>query len=321
MNADSSIKSYRASDLTAFLYLFTPAALAASGIYLSAIELWSPWFFVGQLLLSVFLFQCFILLHETGHFSYFGSRFLNKLFGHFFAFASFIPLTSWIEIHNLHHKWTGYRDKDPTTEGTVHPTFGTATRFLVNFSWLFWIPLFTIGYRIGNYWNIAKLKKYLPAQVLPAVYFNQVIQLIVYGALFYFFGAWIVRYLALAYLVSLMISDLFILSQHSHIEIPLAGGKEVKPIRYMEQLKYTRSLAFFKYVGRFIYFNFNLHELHHAYPGLPAYHMDKVELETPNKVTFFSYLRDAKGMKGMDFVFKTSARVIGSKTSDQRLSE
>jgi len=313
MSAESSIKSYRASDLNAFLYLLTPVALATGGLLLSSQALWSPWYFAGQILLSVSFFQCFILLHETGHFSYFGSRQLNKLFGHVFGFISFIPLTSWIEIHNLHHKWTGYRDKDPTTEGTVSPAFGAATRFLVNFSWLFWIPLFTIGYRIGNYWNPSKLKKYLPAQVLPAVFLNQWLQLMAYAALFYFFGDWIARKLLIGYIVSLMISDLFILSQHSHIEIPLAGNAEVKPIRYMEQLRYTRSIAFFKYVGRLLYFNFNLHELHHAYPGLPAYHMDKVDLETPNKVTFFSYLKDAKSMKGMDFVFRTSPRVIGKK--------
>jgi omega-6 fatty acid desaturase (delta-12 desaturase) len=313
MNRESSIKSYRASDLNAFAYLATPVALVSAGLFLSFQELWSPWFFAGQLLLGVFFFQCFILLHETGHYSYFRSRPLNNLFGHLFAFASFIPLTSWIEIHNLHHKWTGYRDKDPTTEGTVHPKFGTATKLLVNFSWLFWIPLFTIGYRIGNYWNLAKLRKHLPAQVLPTVYINQAIQLILYFALLYFFGIWVIRHLLLGYIISLMISDLFILSQHSHIEIPLAGQAQVKPIRYMEQLKYTRSLAFFKYVGRLLYFNFNLHELHHAFPGLPAYHMDKVDLETPNKVTFFSYLKDAKSMRGMDFVFRTSARVIGKK--------
>jgi acyl-lipid omega-6 desaturase (Delta-12 desaturase) len=316
MNTEASIKSYRASDLKGFAYLLTPALLACGGILLSMMELWSPWYFAGQLLLGIFFFQCFILLHETGHYSYFSYRPLNKLFGHFFGFLSFIPFTAWIEIHNLHHKWTGYRDRDPTTEGTVSPAFGTATRFLVNFSWLFWIPLFTIGYRIGNYWNGRKLRKHLPAHVLPYVYFNQGLILAGYGVLFYFFGGWIARNLFVGYLISLMISDLFILSQHSHIEIPLAGQKEVKPLKYMDQLPYTRSLALVKYVGRLLYFNFNLHELHHAYPGLPAYHMDKVKLDTPHKVTFFSYLRDAKSMKGIDFVFKTSPRFIGKRHKD-----
>jgi acyl-lipid omega-6 desaturase (Delta-12 desaturase) len=313
MIAETSIKAFRSSDLLGSLHLITPALLAGAGVFLSLMAIWSPFYFAGQLLLGFFFFQCFILLHETGHFSYFGSRRLNKLFGHFFGFVSFIPLSSWIEIHNLHHRWTGYRDKDPTTEGTVHPSFGAATRFLVNFSWLFWIPLFTIGYRIGNYWNIIKLKKHLSASTLPVVYANQILQLGAYAVLFALFGSWIVRNLLLGYVFSLMISDLFILSQHSHIEIPLAGANEVKPLRYVDQLPYTRSLAFFKYIGRLLYFNFNLHELHHAYPGLPAYHMDKVHLETPNKVTFFSYLRDAKGMSGIDFVFNTSARLIGKR--------
>ena len=316
MNTEASIKSYRASNLRAFAYLVTPCLLACFGIFLSSYGLWSPAYFAGQILLGVFFFQCFILLHETGHFSYFNSRSINKLFGHVFGFFSFIPLTSWIEIHNLHHKWTGFRDKDPTTEGTVSPAFGAATRLLVNFSWLFWIPLFTVGYRLGNYWNPGKLRKHLPAQAMRPVFANQALQLLLYGVLFYFAGDWIARNILLGYVISLMISDLFILSQHSHIEIPLAGSMEVKPLRYVDQLKYTRSVAISRYIGRLLYFNFNLHELHHAYPGLPAYHMDKVEIDTPNKVTFFSYLKDAKSMLGMDFVFRTSPKVIGKRPED-----
>ncbi len=314
MKLEFSIKQHKASNFKGFLYLLTPLILMSIGIYLSVVSAaWSFYFVLGQILLGIFFFQCFILLHETGHFSYFNNRILNKIFGHLFAFISFIPLSSWIEIHNLHHKWTGYRDKDPTTEGTLNPAFGTFTKFLINASWLLWIPLFTIGYRLGNYWKPTKLKKHLSKQVLPAVYRNMAAQLLLYAILLFFFGRWIFQHLAVGYLFSLIISDLFILSQHSHIEIPIAGEKDVKPIRYTEQIPYTRSLALLKYVGRFIYFNFNLHELHHAYPGLPAYYLDAIKDETPNKVNFFNYLFDAKKMSGMDFIFKTSQKKIGSK--------
>lgn len=313
MKSEFSAKVYKSTNARALFHLTLPLALVSLGIYLSEFKLWSFYFLPGQFLLGIFFFQCFILLHETGHFSYFGNRFLNKFFGYVFGFLSFIPFTSWVEIHNLHHKWTGYRDRDPTTEGTVRPKFGPVTKLLVNASWLLWIPLFTIGYRLGNYWKLSKLGRYLPKHAMSQVYINIALQLTGYILLFYFFGWWMLTHLLLGYVISLMISDLFILSQHSHIEIPIAGEKEVKSIRYAEQVPYTRSLALSKYVGRFIYLNFNLHELHHAYPGLPAYHLDKVDESTPNKVGFFPYLKDAKGLSGMEFVFNTSKKIIGKR--------
>ena len=304
---------FKASNTKAVAYLTLPLFIMALGLYLSYSKIWSLGYITGQLLLGIFFFQCFILLHETGHYSYFKNKFANTFFGNIFAFISFIPFSSWVNIHNLHHKWTGYRDKDPTTEGTVSPKFHPLTKLLVNLSWLIWFPLFTIGYRIGNYWNIIKIKKHVAAIHLNQIYKNMLLQIILYTSLFYFSGSWILQHLLLGYFISLIISDVFILSQHSHIKIPIAGEQEVKPIRHAEQIKYTRSVNFPAWVAQYIYFNFNLHELHHFQPGLPAYYLDQVNIETPNKVSFFSYLLDAKVMSGMDFVFNTSDKKIGAR--------
>ena len=311
MSKPNPIKEFKPSNLMGFLHLFSPLIFVAIGLHLSLTNTFGWLFILGQISLSIFFFQCFILLHETGHYSYFQSKLLNRIFGNIFALLSFIPFTSWVAIHNLHHKWTGYRDKDPTTEGTVSPKFSTPIKLLVNFSWLFFIPVFTVGYRIGNYWNLKKLKKHLPERKLNGIYLNITIQIILYIFLFYLFGSWILGHLIPAYILSLMISDLFILSQHSHIEIPLSDGNPVKPIRFSEQIQYTRSISLFKNVGSYIYFNFNLHELHHAYPILPAYYLDKTQLEMPNTVSFINYIKDAKRMKGIDFIFNTSKKQIG----------
>lgn len=297
-----------ASNMLAIAHLILPVIFALSGLYFSLKSTHSAMWLFGQILLGIFFFQCFILLHETGHYSFFKSRFLNKIFGHVFGFLSFIPFKSWVAIHNLHHRWTGWRDKDPTTEGTVSSEFGRLTSALVNVSWRIGFPLFTIGYRLGNYWNRAKLKKYLPEAKLGGVFKNQVILLALYAVVFVLFGKWILVNLALAYFFSLMISDIIILSQHSHIDIPLSGGEEVQPVRYVEQIPYTRSLGFNAAFARVMLLNFNLHELHHAQPGVPAYHLDKVAVETPNTRAFKKYLLAAKKMKGVDFVFKTTSK-------------
>ncbi|HYF04240.1 MAG TPA: fatty acid desaturase [Patescibacteria group bacterium] len=297
-----------ASNVLAIAHLILPIIFAVCGLALSLKSShWAMWF-SGQLLLGIFFFQCFILLHETGHYSFFKSRMLNKIFGHVFGFLSFIPFKSWTAIHNLHHRWTGWRDKDPTTEGTVSSEFSRLTSALVNVSWRIGFPLFTIGYRLGNYWNRTKLKKYLPEAKLNGVFRNQVFLLALYAAIFVLFGKWILVNLGLAYFFSLMISDIIILSQHSHIDIPVSGGEDVQPVRYVEQIPYTRSLGFNAVFARMILLNFNLHELHHAQPGVPAYHLDKVALETPNTRDFRKYLLAAKKMKGVDFVFKTTSK-------------
>jgi fatty acid desaturase len=299
---------YPASNGQALLHLVLPTLLAVGGVWLTVGGGSWPLWLAGQLLAGVFFFQCFILLHETGHQSFFRSRVINKALGHLFGLLSFIPFQSWEAIHALHHKWTGWRDRDPTTESTVSPSFGPLVSGIVNVSWRIWFPLFTLGYRIGNYWSPAKLRRFLPPEKLKRVYLNQSVLLICYVIIFWLWGGWIVRNLGLAYLISLVISDLFILSQHSHIDIPLAEGREVQPISYVQQIPYTRSLGVSKIPARFVLLNFNLHELHHARPGIPAYHLGRLPDRMPNTRPFWKFLVGSKRMKGVDFVFSTSRK-------------
>lgn len=306
MEADAP--TYAASNTLALLHLLVPALLAAAGLWLTMKgDIWYVWL-AGQIALGIFFFQCFILLHEAGHQSFFKSRWLNSALGHLCGFFSMIPFQSWEAIHALHHRWTGWRDKDPTTEGTVSPSFGPLLSGVVNVAWRVWFPLFTLGYRIGNYWSHGKLRRYLPAQKVKAILINQVVLILCYAIIIVFWGEWALHNIGLAYLISLVISDLFILSQHSHIDIPLAEGRDVRPIAYVEQIPYTRSLRINHLVARVILLNFNLHELHHARPGIPAYHLGRLPDEMPNTRPFWSFLVRSKRMKGIDFVFSTSRK-------------
>src|SRR5690606_39075176 len=67
----------------------------------------------------------------------------------------------WKSIHELHHKWTGWRDLDPTTEKTFDRGFSPIAKKVVDFCWRFYIPVFSIGYRLGIYWKREKLKRHL----------------------------------------------------------------------------------------------------------------------------------------------------------------
>lgn len=293
---------YKAKNSKAFLYLFTHVLIGSIGVWCS---IFVNWFF-GQIVLGVFFLQAFILLHEVGHYSFFKSKKLNTWFGHLFGVLSFIPFASWVDIHNQHHKWTGWRDKDPTTSGTVNAKHGIITKGLVNICWLLFIPLFTLGYRIGNYWNFTKIKKFSPKTSIQSVVTNVIIILFVWSFLIYTFPSIIIKYFFPSYLISLILSDLIILSQHSHIDIPISKGEEVKPIKYSEQIQYTRSVIMGKWIEHWLLFNFNLHEKHHAFPGVPAYYLQEKECDVVNTHPFLKYLWNAKKLSGEEFVFSTT---------------
>ena len=197
---------------------------------------------------------------------------------------------------------------DPTTEGTVAPSFGPLLVRIINIAWRIWFPLFTLGYRIGNYWSLGKLRRYLSKEKVKGIIVNQVILLALYVLAIVLWGEWIVVNLGMGYLVSLVISDLFILSQHSHIDIPLAEGRDVQPIAYAKQVEYTRSLGINRLLARVALLNFNLHELHHARPGIPAYHLDRLQEPAPNTRPFWTFLVRSKRMSGVDFVFSTTKK-------------
>lgn len=293
---------YKANNTKAILYLLLHFSVGTVGVVCTIHLHW----ILGQAILGVFFLQSFILLHEMGHYSFFKGRKINTFFGHLFGLVSFIPFASWVDIHNQHHKWTGWRDKDPTTSGTVNQKHGFLTKGLVNFSWLFFIPLFTLGYRIGNYWNINKIKAFSPKTSVRSVIINVIVIIAIWMIISLVYSNQIITYILPAYIFSLMLSDLIILSQHSHIDIPISNGVDVKPIKYSEQIQYTRSVKFGKWIEHWILFNFNLHEKHHAFPGVPAYYLQDKKCTVVNTRPFFKYLWEAKTMTGEKFVFSTS---------------
>ena len=132
-----------------------------------------------------------------------------------------------------------------------------------------------------------------------------IVQLMIFATIIYFFGNTILLMLP-ALILSFTLTDIVSLSQHSHIKMPISNGEDVKPLKYIDQIKYTRSLRFSKVVAKYLLFNFNLHEQHHAYPGLPCYHLPKVDIAIENTFDAFPWLRKVKSMPGVEFVFHSS---------------
>ncbi len=300
-----SFSDYRANNLQAFLSLILPFGIAALGFVLSFSSMISI-FIIGQILLSFFFLQTFILLHECAHMNFFRTKSLNVIFGNLFGLLTMIPFYTWQHMHNLHHKWTGWRDKDPTTEKTVEPSNSPLVRTIANICWWLFIPIFFLVYKFSNYWNIGKMKRFLPKNRYKKAISYVAIYLIFYLLLFILFGRFLVSYILPAFILSLVWTELVILTQHSHIEIPISNGEDVKPIQYKDQVQYTRSFYLNRFFAHYFLFNFNLHEVHHAFPGIPAYWLNKVDLGLPHEPLYIEWFKKAKSMKAEDYIFRTS---------------
>lgn len=295
----------KANNNIAFLNLIIPCVLLIFGLLIS-INGEGLLYWLGQFLLSIFFLQTFILLHECAHLSFFKSHVLNRIIGHIFGFLSFILFYSWQQMHNLHHRWTGWRDKDPTTETTVSPSSSKAKNAIVNLAWKLCIPVFYLSYKFSNYWNVWKIKRFLNPKKYRKAKIQILLYLMIYSVLIFFFLNVIIHFFLYAFLVSLLWKELVIMTQHTHIDIPVANNKEVKPISYINQVQYTRSFYSNTFFTRYFLFNFNLHQAHHAYPGIPAYRLSNIELELPQKPQFINWLYRSKKMKGVDYIFRTS---------------
>lgn len=287
----------------AFKLLILPVIFSV--IFLSTLSSSFPIYLVGQIFGGIFLAQAFILMHEMGHNSFFNSTFLNKTIGFLLSPLTFIPFFNWYKMHDLHHEWTGWRDKDPTTENTFDDQLSESQVKVVNFCWKYYIPIFSLGYRFGIYWKQEKLKRYLS----PGDFQKSQLSIYAYCAfyiLFFILNFSLFIKLIPAIYISWMITDLVMLSQHAHIKMPLAGSEEVEPLKYLDQGQYTRSIQLPFNIGKYIFFNFNFHEAHHAYPGLPCYFLPRMKVESQNSYKFMPWLKKVKSMNGVDYIFKSS---------------
>jgi omega-6 fatty acid desaturase (delta-12 desaturase) len=293
----------RRRDLYAVEYLLLPLALGVTMV--ATLDASWPAYIAGQLCGAVFFMQAFILTHELGHNSLFESSRLNKALGYVFSFLVFIPFHSWRHIHALHHKWTGWRDRDPTTEKTFADRLSTSQQRLVNVSWAWHLPVFTVGYRFGIYWKAEKLKRHLSEPNYKRCVWEMLLYCALYLATIVVFPTvWLALIPAL--FLSFVLTDVITLSQHSHIEMRSSNGDDVKPLKHHEQPQYSRSLEFPEFISRYIMLNFNRHEAHHRYPGLPCYRLHEVHEPCENSYAFWPWLKTVKTMKGVDFVFRSS---------------
>jgi fatty acid desaturase len=299
----SDLTHLRPSDAAGSAVILVAVAGTALALALSVrAELWL--WLLGQTILAVSLVQWFAILHECGHETLFRSRRFHGLVGQIAGFFSIIPFYNWKRVHGRHHKWTGWQDVDPTTATLVPRELSRAERVLVNVCWRFWIPLFSVLYRVNNFWNWPRLRTlFEKSEDRRRLAVSSVGLIAVYAAVVLLVGPRaLLRLAGLGVLLSLIAEDLLLLSQHTHIPQQLSHGEPVRPFPTIEQEVFTRSLVFPRWLSALL-LHIDAHELHHMYPFVPGYRLGGIAYETENEIGVWTWVRRARAMPGELFLF------------------
>ena len=112
---------------------------------------------IGQFLVALAILHWFVILHDLGHGGFFRTKILNDIAGHLASFFVILPFYPWRYVHAGHHRWVGWKDLDPTMSQIQPRELSPLLRWLVNFCWRYWIPVFALSFSFGNFWNLSKL--------------------------------------------------------------------------------------------------------------------------------------------------------------------
>ena len=183
---------------------------------------------------------------------------------------------------------------------------GGGERFLINVCWRYWVPLFSVLYRLTNFWHLPRLRRLFRSKpganraltidtaAMGAVYLSLVI---VIGP------AALIRTAGLALVLAFVVEDILLLSQHTHMPMALSHGREVQPHGALEQEPFTRSLRLPGWLSRML-LHFDAHELHHMYPAVPGYHLRQIPLAPQNEVSWSEWVPAARAVPGEVFLFQ-----------------
>jgi acyl-lipid omega-6 desaturase (Delta-12 desaturase) len=300
----SELTHLRATNAAGWLCLSATLAGTIAGLWLSSIGVLS-WWCAGQIVLAAALVQWFIVLHECGHGTLFETASLNTLAGQLAGVFALIPFECWKRVHNRHHKWTGWQDVDPTTALLAEAPAGKLARGLVNVCWKYWIPLFSVLYRLNNFWNVPRLLRLFPAgRLRQRLLLNVAGLLFAYVILAVAAGPFVlVRLLGVGTLLALMSEDMLLISQHTHVPMGLSHGAEVSPHAAIEQEQFTRSLRFPGWLSGLL-LHFDAHELHHMYPFVPGHRLGEIPYSPANEVICWRWIRAARAVPGEVLLFQ-----------------
>ena len=237
-------------------------------------------FLLSQVILAIFYFHNFALLHEAGHNNIHKSRWINNIVGHYASLFCFMPFFPWKHIHQGHHVWLGNIDKDPTMKPIRKIKDGAPFPALFKFSWWSWLPL-SATFQLITLWlypvrmrNEGNKDKPIFKQAIFSVAFL----FIGWTALAMAFPAIVTfRNLWVSIVLYLVMSELENLPHHANM--PMFRTNPIRDkLQLWEQHVPTRSCNMSPIISDLLVLNFNLHTEHHFFPTLPWYRLREARL-------------------------------------------
>jgi fatty acid desaturase len=275
-------------------------------IYLSLSDNLLIWL-IGQNLLAINMLQWFFIEHDLGHHGFMPFKKGSAFFGHVASLFCLLPYYPWQQVHHAHHKWTGWREKDPTIPEITFDQLSKTQIKLINFCWKYWVPIFAISFALQTFWNLKRLKRLFPdskSQMKHAL--SVFFILFVFIGLIGSFGTVFFKCWLLAIFLFFFISDPILLSQHTHLDYHDIEVTPLKPVRYIEQSIFCRSVVFPKWVEKYVLYNTSKHGLHHQYPWVTFYDLPKWKDPEDNYIDWREWLKIAKNMPGHEMIFHST---------------
>ncbi|MFZ1788577.1 MAG: fatty acid desaturase [Saprospiraceae bacterium] len=298
---------YRFVFAKSVLLLFWQFTFTALSIYLSFSTLWPIWM-LGQLLLGINMLQWFFILHDLAHQSLFKSQAINAIIGHIASIICLVPYYPWLYIHNAHHKWTGWKEKDPTIPDIKVEQLTGFQKRLIDLCWKYWIPIFAVNYTSQTFFNIKKLLDLFPKKETKIKNSFSIFWIImVFVTLTFVLGPWLfLKLWALSFFIYISISDPLLISQHTHLDYNDLDKQNLRPVPFIDQPIFTRSVKYPRFIEQFLFYNFPKHGLHHQFPWVPIYHLPKLQEPKENTIFWTDWLAIAKTMPGHILIFKST---------------
>jgi fatty acid desaturase len=292
--------------LYAYLILLWQCGFSAFAIYLSLSAQPFVWF-IGQTLLALNMLQWFFLIHDLGHGVFISNPKIAVVFGHIATLFCFLPYYPWRQIHYAHHRWTGWREKDPTIPDRKFEDLSPRQIQIIDFCWRYWIPIFAVSFTLETFWNLRRLNRLFPdAKNRRQNAFSIGFAVAVYALLILSLGNLFLKIWLLAFLIFLSVSDLMLLSQHTHLDYKDIQTESLKPVPFMEQALFSRTILYPKFIESFVLYHTNKHGLHHQYPKVPIYALHQFPETDENHIHWLEWLRRAKQMPGHLLIFRST---------------
>lgn len=269
--------SFERPFLPSLVLLVADAGLLAFALYLLTLDS-LVYFILSQMLLALFFFHNFGILHEAVHGNLSKKKWVNSAVGHYASIFCFTPYFPWRQMHQKHHYYAGSLNKDPTMRLLEKMKIAKKIPFLYKTAWHVWLPLPAAAqhilfwfYPLRAYKEGVKEKHFLLKSVFSSAFI-----LSAYVLLAWSFPEWFtLKNFGLAIFFYFILTEVINLPHHMNVPVFYSDEKRERLLPW-EQHVTTRSCHYPGFLSECVALNFNLHIEHHYFPNLPWYKLKAV---------------------------------------------